>query len=113
MFRIAQKQSYSWPVKVRRAESGGRFDTLTFDATFRRLPQPEVERLVERAGTGEISDRPFCHEVLEGWAGVSDENGAELAFSPTNLDRLLDEVGVAAALIEAYFESLASARRKN
>ena len=111
-FVLKQSDTYSWPVKVELPTDGGRVDVQTFDATFKRLSQTRVNELIEGAQAGAITDRQVCVEIVTGWAGVLDD-GADVPFSASALASLLDVPGVERGILQAWFESLAGAKRKN
>lgn len=112
MFVLSQSTSYTWPVTVEFPVSGGKFEKQTFDAEFKRLPQTRIREMTTDAGRGKIDDNDFAREVLVGWKGVSDGSG-DVPFSAEALDRLLEIPLVAGAIVQAFFESLAGAKRKN
>lgn len=110
MFKIATTPSYIAPVTV---ELPGSKIKNVFDAEFRRLSQDEIQRLNTRVSAGEVDDKAFCNEVMIGWAGVTDEDGAEIEFSVANLEKLLAIYPVPASIVQAFFASLSGARAKN
>lgn len=109
MFKVSQSPVYTVPVMV---ELPGERTKKQFDAVFHRLSQGEIDRLMERAKDGEVTDNQFVREVLSGWNGVEDEQGP-LEFNEANLATLLEVYPVAACIIKAYSDSLAGARLKN
>lgn len=112
MFQIAQKDTYSWPVTVELPVDGGRREKHTFEAEFRRLPQPRLDELAGEARTGTVDDALLASEILVGWHGVN-AGDSELAFSDSARDRMFAIPGVRAAVIRAFFESIGGARQKN
>jgi hypothetical protein len=110
VFKISQSQSYTWPVEVQVAASGGRFDKHTFDAEFKRLPQSRIEAIM----SGEIdNDKVLAREVVVGWKGIISADGQEVPFSASALDDVLESAGVAASITRAWFASFAGAKAKN
>ncbi len=109
MFQIASKNTCKWPVTVLVPQDGGKRAKYTFTAEFALLA-PERERALK---VGDISDEDFLREVLVGWSGVQDVDGADLPFSDDARDKLIAIPYVRAALIEAYFDFVAGGRRKN
>lgn len=109
MFKIALTETYTAPVTV---ELPGVKTKQVFDAEFKRLTQDGINKLMARAQEGEIDDAGFCREVVVGWNGVNDEQGA-VEFSPVTLDALLDIYPLAACIVQAYTSSLSGARAKN
>jgi hypothetical protein len=117
--------SYLWPVSIDVPVDGGRYEKLSFDAKFRRIPQDRTEALTllavknaqqlqmgqepEKDGT----DRAVAEEVLEGWAGVIDDDGEEVPFSTTALQSLLVFPGAASAIVLAWYDSINGKKAKN
>lgn len=112
-FTIKQSQTYVWPVTVEIPINGGRFDRQTFDAEFKRLPQARNNAIIAAARSESTTDLEVAEEVLIGWSGITDDDGADVPYSESAKATLLDVPGVAAALVEGYLNSLLGAKRKN
>lgn len=112
-FVLSQSISYSWPVAVEFPIDGGRFDKQTFDAQFKRLPQDRIRQVWDQIQSGEIDDEGLCKEILVGWSGITDAKGGEVPYSEQARDQLLLVPLVAAAVVSAWLDSLAKAKRKN
>lgn len=113
MFKTDQSASYTWPVAVDMPGDGGKRATHKFDAQFKRLSQSEIESLMRRVNSGETGDGALLAEVLLGWKGVQDEDGAELPFSEGNREKLLNVYPVRPAVVAAFFDSIRTGREKN
>ena len=112
-FVLKQSSDYVWPVTVELPTDGGRFSKHTFDAKFQRLPQKRINIIIEQIRVNEIDDDTLCREVLIGWTGIKDDNDEEIPFSESSLNVVLNVQAVAAAVVSAWFESLAKGKRKN
>jgi hypothetical protein len=124
-FVLKQSDSYTWPVSIKLPANGGKREKQTFEAEFKRLPQSrinEIQMLVQQRikaaergeDTGEgITDQSIADEVLVGWDGIVDGDGEAVSFNKGTKAQLLDVPMMAGALIEAFFESLVEAKRKN
>jgi len=112
-FVLSQSTNYSWPVAVEFPIDGGRFDKQTFDAQFKRLPQDRIRQVWDQIQAGDIDDEGLCREILTGWNGITDDKGSEIPFSEKARDQLLLVPLVAAAIVGAWLDSLAKAKRKN
>ena len=124
-FVLKQSDSYTWPVSIKLPANGGKRERQTFDAEFKRLPQSrinEIQLLVQQRikaaergeDTGEgITDQSIADEVLVGWEGIVDGDDEAVSFNKGTKAQLLDVPMMAGALIEAFFESLVEAKRKN
>jgi hypothetical protein len=121
----ALEGSYKWPVKVAIPIDGGKWHTQTFTGSFRRLPRAESKELVSLMGEMQraldngqsIEDVPdgsdVVRRVLTGWADIKDDDGEDLPFNGTNLERLLEVGPFVNGVMKAYFESLDPAKEKN
>ena len=112
MFKLDQSDTYAWPVTVQIPVDGGRYVAETFDAHFKRLTQQRLEQLRKDGIEGRITDMDFAREVMSGWAGVT-FGGADVAFSPSTFDQLLQRPGVATAIVLAFVSSQTGAPLKN
>jgi predicted RNA-binding protein with EMAP domain len=123
-FVLKQKPTYTWPVPLIIPTDGGRREKHTFDGEFRRLPQARVDeyirmaRAMERsryseAEAEEINDSDAARELLAGWTGIVDDDGKEVPFSESALDKLLEIPTVASQIVRAWFDSIEVAKRKN
>lgn len=124
-FVLKQSETYSWPVAFDVPADGGRFIKQTFDAEFRRPTQSriiEIQEAVMRRlraiqtdqdTDGMITDLEIAEEILVGWSGIEDGNGGEVPFSEKAKAQILDLPAVAASIVEAFFDSLKGAKRKN
>lgn len=111
-FVLKQSDSYVWPVKVELPGDGGKFETSTFDVEFKRLSQTRINDIVAQGQSEALTDRQCCEELVIGWRGVSD-GAADIPFSQKALGDLLDIAAVEKAILAAWAESLAGAKRKN
>jgi hypothetical protein len=121
-FKISEASSYRWPVAGEVA--GVRF---SFKADFAFLPQERIDyltvasarrqALLERgeddADLQGVTARAIAAEVLVGWNDVTDDNDEPVPFTAAAADRLLQIQGVAAAVVQAWGESLQGAKLGN
>ncbi|NDC35973.1 MAG: hypothetical protein EBZ51_11515 [Synechococcaceae bacterium WB9_2_112] len=121
-FKISEASSYRWPVAGEVA--GVRF---SFKADFAFLPQERIDyltvasarrqALLERgeddADLQGVTARAIAAEVLVGWDDVTDDNDEPVPFTAAAADRFLQIQGVAAAVVQAWGESLQGAKRGN
>lgn len=110
MFKIALTETYEHPVII---EIPGDKKRHEFTGTFRRFSQSELDDLREQIQDAQLDDAQFCREVLVGWKGVRDEDGAEIEFNSGNQDKLLDIYPVASSIVQAFYASIAGAKLKN
>lgn len=114
VFRIAQKETYTWPVVVELPADGGKFQRHAFDVEFRRAPKAETDRILHEAAEGALTDEQLVARLVVGWSGVEDVDGEPLPFSQENLARLLGcYYQVPRAIARAWIDSLGTARQKN
>lgn len=121
-FKLQQSATYVWPVKIVLPIDGGKRETHTFDATFRRLPQSRINEIIKLAKLQErgrldedqeLEDQDAAREIMTGWDGVQDDDGKAVPFSEGALSQLLEIPTVAGQIVRAWFGSLAEAKRKN
>lgn len=115
MFVLEQKETYLWPVQIKVPANGGKYETHTFDVEFKRLSQSRIKNINEeiQAEKSEITDSDLVKEVICGWKGIQDSNGAEVPFSVGQLEMLLDIPLVASSIVKVFFESISGAKIKN
>ena len=123
-FVLKSSSSYTWPVTFYQPENGTRKEQ-SFDAQFKQLPQTrinEIQVLVQKRvksiqegveDTSGITDQSIANEVLVGWEGIEDGEGAPVPFSNKTKKQILDIPMLASAIIESYFDSLVEAKAKN
>ena len=123
-FVLKSSSSYTWPVTFYQPENGTRKEQ-SFDAQFKQLPQTrinEIQVLVQKRvksiqegeeDTSGITDQSIANEVLVGWVGIEDGEGAPVPFSNKTKKQILDIPMLASAIIESYFDSLVEAKAKN
>lgn len=112
MFNLSKSKTFRWPVTVEFPADNGRIEKQTFDVEFYRLPQSRLGEIYNAVEAKAMTDREFAVEILAGWHDVLDGEDV-LEFNDRNRDRLLDVVGVQAAIIRTYGEALRGAKRKN
>lgn len=113
MLKINTSGTFFWPVTVSLPADGGRFERSTFDAEFKRMKVSEVEAMVARVYTGEVTGVAAVRTFFVGWRGVVDD-GQDVPFSEDALTQVLDMPGVANAVFEAFREAMSGkARAKN
>lgn len=113
MFKIVQPATVSWPVSVEIPVDGGRMEKHSFDATFRRITRSDLADLTAKIQANELTEDDVIRQNLADWRGVVDADGEQVPFSETALDTMLDIPKVGPAILQAFFDSIAGARRKN
>lgn len=106
-FVLKKTASYKWPVKVEVPTDGGKFETQTFDAVFKKMSRSAFGDLLEKG------EDALLEQILEGWEGINDENGKEVPFTQKNKKELCDDPYVVRALIGAYADSVTGVLAKN
>lgn len=106
-FVLKKTASYKWPVKVEIPIDGGKFESQTFDAVFKKMSRSTFNDLVDKG------DDALIDGILEGWEGVFDENGKEVPFTQKTKKEICDDPHVVKALIQAYADSVTGVATKN
>jgi len=123
-FILEQSPTFKWPIVIREVQDGGRVRTHQFDAIYRRLPQSRMEAVqlqyqaMKAAVTrneplDEIPTRAIADEILEGWEGITEADGAAVPVTTETRRQLLEVATVADVLVTTYFEAHEKARAKN
>lgn len=105
MFKLNLTKTFRWPVKVSIPKDGGGFETGTFDAVFKRLTRTENEAMSAAIADGTLPGIDATRQVLVGWTGVTEDDGADVPYSETNRDHLLNIPGVALAIFSVFTEA--------
>lgn len=124
-FILKQSDTYNWPVPFDVPTDGGRFLKQSFDAEFKRPTQDRINEIQDAVlvrlraiqndqdTDGMITDQQIAGEVLVGWTGIDDGEGGEVPFSEKAKAQVLNVPSAAAAIVEAFFNSVRGAKRKN
>jgi hypothetical protein len=113
MFKIADSTHYYYPVTIEQTDENGRYAKQVFDAKFARLEQSELDLLMERIQSGEMSDGDVARRVFIGWRDVRSPSGDEYPYTEDNRENLLNTFPVQPSVVRAWFESLKVGKRKN
>ena len=111
MFELEVSDEYWWPVQVPLVGADGKTKTHTFDARFKRLPQSEIDEIMEKVKDKDILDQEVIDRVLVGWRNIRHQ-GEEVAFTPENVERLMAVHPTRPNTVQAWFTSLGG-KRKN
>lgn len=119
MFKLAQTDTFWWPVKVSLPTDGGKYEQHSFSVRFGRMSQERLMRayadiarapdLIEHCAR----ERALAREVVKEWRDVHGPDGQPLDFNEANLDMVLDVALVQAAILNSYGDALKNASRKN
>jgi hypothetical protein len=112
-FILSQKSSYTWPVKYGTPKDAGKIEKSEFMAEFKRLPQSRLDAIQKQALDNAVDDDQFIGEILIGWSGIKTPEGEEVLFNEATRSVVLDLAGMRAAIVQAFFDSIAGAARKN
>jgi hypothetical protein len=113
MFKIDLSKTYTYPVTIEIKTEDGKTKKQSFKAKFNRYSQTELDEIIKDSQDNEINDQQLAEKVLVGWEGIQDADGNDLEFNNENRDVVLDAFPVRPSVIEAWFESLQGAKRKN
>lgn len=108
MFKLSVSETFTTPVNFKIPVDGGTYQANSFIAQFKRLTVTGMKELPK-----EGSDAEMCRRVVVGWNEIADENGNAIPFSSDALDKLLEIVGVAPAILKTFFEQLSVLQEKN
>lgn len=108
MFKLSVSKTFTTPLNFKIPVDGGIYQSNSFIIEFKRLTVSEMKDLPK-----EGNDVEMCRRVVAGWNEVADEAGNSVPFSSEALDKLLDIVGVAAAVLKTFFDTLMVVQEKN
>jgi hypothetical protein len=112
-FVLKQSDTFSWPVTFDLPVDGGLYETQTFDAQLKRMPQSWIREIAKKIDADEVTDTEVAKEILSGWAGITDESDKEIPFSQKTLEQLLDIPTLSGSVVLAFFKATAGVKEKN
>lgn len=105
--------TFDWKVKLPIPTKNKR-ETHSFTATFKRISQDRFEELGRLQREENLTNTEIAKEIMVGWSGMQDKQGNELPFTESKLDKLLNVVGLAAFVVDAFSEAYTGGlKRKN
>jgi len=99
-FKLIVRDSVSVNVKGLIADESGKSDRFEFRLQCRRMGADALKTSIKTDVEKSVIE--FMQDVVEGWSGVVDDNGAVIEFSDDAARRLLDIPGVANIAFTAY-----------
>lgn len=106
-FKLAQSETYQQRIDVQIVGETGKVEKHDFKAIFKRCTNQELEDLRQKTG------KEVLKEVVTGWTGVTDEDGAAVPFTEENFDALMQIPAASFALVKGFWDSIVVAREKN
>lgn len=101
-FKLVISDTVTVSVQGKLPDAGGKLQAFSFALVARRMPQSALSATLKLQ---DVSFGEWLAERITGWSGVLDEDGNEVAFTPTHLTALLDIVGMANLITTAYLEA--------
>jgi hypothetical protein len=106
VFVIDMSPSYFWPVKFSiPKENGTGHQVVEFDAEFHRMDTDQITAIGQGGGTND----DMAVKLVRGWRGITDRSGSAVPFSEGACAKLLKIPGAAAAVLNAFWESVTPA----
>lgn len=122
MFKVAQSNSYKYPVSVDMISESGNTQKNSFTGVFRRLPSEEVTRWISqiheanREGSVEAVEISckVARELLVDWEDIRDADNEKIPFSADALNQILSIHPLPISIASAWLESVhGGTKRKN
>ena len=121
MFKISNvNQIYRTPFSVDIPTGAGKSVTHKFTIVFARKSQDELDELYRRMtpakledGEQQLTDDELLDDVVKGWEDVLDDQDQPLEFTPSNFAVLKNIYPTRPTLVQAFFDSIKTAKRKN
>lgn len=111
MFKIKADDTFTWPVKAK-VPQDGKHKTVQFDATFRVLPQAEINAILEEDGGNSMRVLDIALISFSG-IDVEGEDGEAVTDHAERKLVLFRHPYMVAAVSNAYAEGIAGYRTKN
>ena len=108
-FKLVERNTVPVTVKGKIADENGKTENFDFTLVCKRLG---ADALQDALKTEDRNVKSFMADVVEGWKGVLNQDGVNVAFNEEALDQLLDVPGIAGLAFKAFLE-LQGARAKN
>ena len=121
MFKISTiSQTYLHPVTVDVPNGAGKPVQHKFKISFKRKSQEELDEMHRRLNAAQLeegetvmSDDELLVDVVAGWEDVFGDDDQPLEFTPENFAALKNIHPVRPTLVQAFFDSIKTAKRKN
>lgn len=103
MFILDDTKKTRWfPVEVEVFNDEGRKRTFPFDGEFETTTQDEVNDFLNRC----MKDVEIADQKLVGWRNIQTPDGGQLEVNAENRRRLIQQPGVARAIVKAWMKSV-------
>lgn len=112
-FKLALSPTYSVEVTVEYPLEGGKTAKATFNATFKRCNQEQLDELRDLVHARKVTDRQLLERVLTGWGGIQEADGTEIPFNEHTFASVLNVHPMEPTLVRAWFRSIEGARAGN
>lgn len=107
MFKLKLADAIRWPVTIHVPADGGTTQPIKVTGVFRPVTQARFNELVAQR------DGDILKEVVLGWDGIADADGAALPFSAENLVTLVEIPYARMGFIQAWMEIQGGGAAKN
>lgn len=108
-FKLVERNTVPVTVKGKIADENGKTEIFDFTLICKRMG---ADALQDALKTEDRNIKSFMADVVEGWKGVLNQDGVNVAFNEEALDQLLDVPGIAGIAFKTYLEEQ-GARAKN
>ena len=103
-FVLDQRPFYKYKVDIN-VVVDGKTSTESFIALFKNVTQSRFKEMIKMVEEKQLEDVDVAKEVLMGWEEMENEDGTDVEFNKTNLNKALDVMGFATAVGFAFMES--------
>ncbi len=112
--KVAVSPIFKQKVIVELQNERGGVDSMSFMATYNRLPTDEFKRLTDDVQVSGADLNEIVKRVLAGWSDVIGDDGRQFEFTAENLEYLLAELPqFATAVVVTFIKSHEQGKRKN
>ncbi|WP_395026600.1 hypothetical protein [Comamonas odontotermitis] len=96
-FVLAKTETFQCDVKTQERTPNGSWREESFSLICKRTGEDDRERRLQ------LKHGDLLREVVTGWKGIKDENGAEVPFNEQNFEGFLQIIGAVAAAVDRYW----------
>lgn len=109
---LKKVSTFKWKVPLK-VPGNGAYEVSEVEFEFKKLKVSELEDSMKKFNESGGKYADFCKKVIVGWSGIKDEAGADVNFSPENLELLFNEGTFGVQIFDSYFEIVNGAAAKN
>ena len=113
-YQLIDNRQFDWPVTVHIPNRDGGSDKFSFTATFVARSPEDMADSIDAAQSPRAIKADMLGQILVGWNGLQDQDGAPLEFTKDNIAAVARDMFLTNAILTAYRGATsAEMQRKN